>query len=156
MDFADLDAIAGDRRTDRRRTRRVGAQTPGSPTRRVAESSVDEWRATMTVNVVGAVALTLAPCRRCGRRRPRGVHQLRRGPHLVAGVTGLLYSASKFVLRGFADSLRADEPALRVTTVYPGRIDTDMQRDLVAYEGGGSTGPNGSGRRRWRSSSPMP
>ena len=30
----------------------------------------------------------------------------------------------------------ADEPALRVTTIYPGRIDTDMQRDLVAYEGG--------------------
>ena len=46
------------------------------------------------------------------------------------------YSASKFALRAFADSLRADEPALRVTTVYPGRVDTDMQRDLVAYEGG--------------------
>ena len=27
---------------------------------RVAESAVDEWRATMSVNVVGAVALTLA------------------------------------------------------------------------------------------------
>jgi NAD(P)-dependent dehydrogenase (short-subunit alcohol dehydrogenase family) len=39
-------------------------------------------------------------------------------------------------LRGFADSLRADEPDLRVTSVHPGRIATDMQRDLVAYEGG--------------------
>ena len=29
------------------------------------------------------------------------------------------YSASKFALRAFADSLRADEPALRVTTVLP-------------------------------------
>ena len=28
------------------------------------------------------------------------------------------------------------EPDLRVTTIYPGRIDTEMQRDLVAYEGG--------------------
>jgi NAD(P)-dependent dehydrogenase (short-subunit alcohol dehydrogenase family) len=46
------------------------------------------------------------------------------------------YSASKFALRAFADSLREDEPALRVTTVYPGRTDTDMQRELVAYEGG--------------------
>lgn len=46
------------------------------------------------------------------------------------------YSASKFALRAFADSLRDDEPALRVTTVYPGRVDTDMQHDLVAYEGG--------------------
>jgi NADP-dependent 3-hydroxy acid dehydrogenase YdfG len=46
------------------------------------------------------------------------------------------YTASKFALRGFADSLRADEPDLRVTSVHPGRIATDMQRDLVAYEGG--------------------
>jgi NADP-dependent 3-hydroxy acid dehydrogenase YdfG len=45
------------------------------------------------------------------------------------------YSASKFALRAFADSLRADEPTLRVTSIHPGRIDTDMQRDLIAYEG---------------------
>ena len=37
-------------------------------------------------------------------------------------------------LRSFADSLRADEPSLRVTSVHPGRIDTEMQRDLIAYE----------------------
>jgi len=109
----------------------AGVAYPG----RVAESSVDEWRATMTVNVIGAVALTLSllPALRAA------------GGHVVfinsgAGRTpspGLAsYSASKFALRSFADSLRADEPRLRVTTVYPGRIDTDMQRDLVAYEGG--------------------
>jgi NADP-dependent 3-hydroxy acid dehydrogenase YdfG len=46
------------------------------------------------------------------------------------------YSASKFALRAFADSLRDDEPDLRVTTIYPGRTDTDMQRELVAFEGG--------------------
>jgi NADP-dependent 3-hydroxy acid dehydrogenase YdfG len=45
------------------------------------------------------------------------------------------YSASKFALRGFADSLRNDEPALRVTSVHPGRIATEMQEGLVAYEG---------------------
>jgi NADP-dependent 3-hydroxy acid dehydrogenase YdfG len=46
------------------------------------------------------------------------------------------YSASKFALRAFADSLRLSEPELRVTTVYPGRTDTDMQRELVSFEGG--------------------
>jgi NADP-dependent 3-hydroxy acid dehydrogenase YdfG len=46
------------------------------------------------------------------------------------------YSASKFALRAFADSLRESEPSLRVTTVYPGRTDTDMQRELVSFEGG--------------------
>ena len=45
------------------------------------------------------------------------------------------YSASKFALRAFADSLRGSEPALRVTTVYPGRTDSDMQRALVSFEG---------------------
>jgi NADP-dependent 3-hydroxy acid dehydrogenase YdfG len=45
------------------------------------------------------------------------------------------YTASKFALRGFADSLRNDEPELRVTSVHPGRIATVMQEGLVAYEG---------------------
>ena len=45
------------------------------------------------------------------------------------------YAASKFALRGFADSLRNDEPSLRVTSVHPGRIATEMQERLVAYEG---------------------
>ena len=44
------------------------------------------------------------------------------------------YSASKFALRAFADSLRADEPSLRVTSIFPGRTDSEMQRALVAYE----------------------
>ncbi|HYR15299.1 MAG TPA: SDR family NAD(P)-dependent oxidoreductase, partial [Mycobacterium sp.] len=47
------------------------------------------------------------------------------------------YSASKFALRGFADSLRNDEPSLRVTSVHPGRIATAMQEGLIAYEGRG-------------------
>ena len=42
----------------------------------------------------------------------------------------------QFALRGFADSLRSDEPELRVTTVYPGRTDSDMQRELIEFEGG--------------------
>ena len=46
------------------------------------------------------------------------------------------YSASKFALRAFADSLRIDEPLLRVSSIHPGRVDTEMQQDLVAYEGG--------------------
>jgi NADP-dependent 3-hydroxy acid dehydrogenase YdfG len=45
------------------------------------------------------------------------------------------YAASKFALRALADGLRVEEPTLRVTTVFPGRIDTDMQRDIVAIEG---------------------
>ena len=108
----------------------AGVAFPG----RVAESTVAEWRKTMEVNIIGAVALTLAllPALRAV------------GGHVVfinsgAGITaspGLAsYTASKFALRGFAESLRNDEPSLRVTSIHPGRIATVMQEGLVAYEG---------------------
>jgi NADP-dependent 3-hydroxy acid dehydrogenase YdfG len=109
----------------------AGVAYPG----RVAESTVDEWRATMTVNVVGAVALTLSLL---PALRAVGGHVvfINSGAGRIPSPGLASYAASKFALRAFADSLRDDEPGLRVTTVYPGRIDTDMQRDLVAYEGG--------------------
>jgi NADP-dependent 3-hydroxy acid dehydrogenase YdfG len=102
---------------------------------RVCESHVDEWRATFDVNVFGAVALTLAllPALRRGRGQ---VVFINSGSGRTVSPGMASYSASKFALRAFADSLRADEPDLRVTTVYPGRTDTDMQRELVAFEGG--------------------
>jgi NADP-dependent 3-hydroxy acid dehydrogenase YdfG len=107
----------------------AGVAYPG----RVAESSIDEWRATMQVNVVGAVALTLALLP--ALRQVRGqVIFINSGAGINASPGLASYSASKFALRSFADSLRADEPDLRVTSVHPGRIDTDMQRDLIAYE----------------------
>lgn len=46
------------------------------------------------------------------------------------------YGASKFALRGYADALRQEEPGIRVSTVYPGRTGTDMQRSVRAAEDG--------------------
>ena len=108
----------------------AGVSYPG----RVAESSVEEWRASFEVNVVGAVALTLAllPALRAARGQ---VIFINSGSGIKASPGLASYSASKFALRSFADSLRTDEPDLRVTSIHPGRFDTDMQRDLTAYEG---------------------
>jgi NADP-dependent 3-hydroxy acid dehydrogenase YdfG len=109
----------------------AGLSIPGH----VAESNVDEWRATFAVNVFGPVELTqaLLPALRQSRGH---VVFINSGAGRIASSGMASYSASKFALRAFADSLRADEPGLRVTTIYPGRTDTDMQRELVAYEGG--------------------
>lgn len=109
----------------------AGVAFPG----RVAESTVDEWQATLQVNVVGAVALTLALL---PALRAVGGHVLfiNSGSGINASPGLASYSASKFALRSFADSLRNDEPSLRVTSVHPGRIATEMQEGLVAYEGG--------------------
>ena len=108
----------------------AGVAYPG----RVAESTVDEWRATLEVNVIGAVALTLAllPALRQARGHVVFINS-GAGHNASPGLAS--YSASKFALRGFADSLRIDEPALRVSSIHPGRIATEMQRDLIAYEG---------------------
>jgi len=102
---------------------------------RFAESTLDEWRTVFDVNVLGPVALTqaLLPALRRARGQVVLINSgagLRVSPGLAA------YSASKFALRAFADSLRDDEPDLRVTTVYPGRTDTEMQREIREFSGG--------------------
>jgi NADP-dependent 3-hydroxy acid dehydrogenase YdfG len=109
----------------------AGVSIPGH----VAESNVDEWRATFAVNVFGAVELTLAllPALRSARGQLVFINS-GAGRNVSPGMAS--YSASKFALRAFANSLRDDEPGLRVTTIYPGRTDSAMQRELVAFEGG--------------------
>ncbi len=108
----------------------AGVAYPG----RVAESTVEEWQASMAVNVVGAVALTLALL---PALRSVGGHVVFINSTSGIDVSRALasYSASKFALRGFADSLRNDEPSLRVTSVHPGPIDTPMQETRALYEG---------------------
>lgn len=102
---------------------------------RVAESTVEEWRATMNVNVIGAVALTLAVLPALRVATDGQVVFINSGSGINASPGLASYSASKFALRSFADSLRNDEGGLRVTSVHPGRIATEMQQGLRAYEG---------------------
>ncbi len=101
----------------------------------VVDSRIHDWRTTFEVNVIGAVALTqaLLPALRRAKGQVIFVNS-GAGLNVLAGMAS--YSASKFALRAFADSLRAEEPALRVTSVHPGRIATAMQRQLVEFEGG--------------------
>jgi NADP-dependent 3-hydroxy acid dehydrogenase YdfG len=101
----------------------------------VAELSADTWRQQFEVNVVAVAELTrlLLPALRAARGTVVCVNS---GAGLAARPGWGSYAASKFALRAFADSLRAEEPSLRVCSVHPGRVDTDMQRAVVAHEGG--------------------
>lgn len=103
----------------------------------VAETSAATWRRQFDVNVVAVAELTrlLLPALRAARGR---VVLVNSGAGLTARPGWASYAASKFALRAFADALRAEEAdhGVRVTSVHPGRVDTDMQRDVVAYEGG--------------------
>lgn len=107
----------------------------------VADTPAEEWRYVMDVNVIAAAELTrlLLP----GLRAASGhVVFLNSGAGLNVRANWTPYAASKFALRALADGLRAEEPTLRVTSIFPGRIDTDMQRDIVAREGGTYTPSN--------------
>lgn len=100
----------------------------------VAETPAEEWRHILEVNVVAAAELTrlLLPALRAAAGHVVFINS-GAGRRVNPGWTP--YAASKFAARALADGLRVEEPTLRVTSVFPGRIDTDMQRDIVAIEG---------------------
>lgn len=100
----------------------------------VEESSIGDWRSQYESNVLAVVSLTqalLPALRRAGGH----VVLINSGAGLRVNPGWGAYAASKFALRAFGDALRAEEPSLRVTSVHPGRIDTDMQRAIVEHEG---------------------
>lgn len=101
---------------------------------RIEDTSADDWRAMFEVNLLAVVELTkaLLPALRTA------------GGHVVLINSGAgkranpgwgAYAASKFGLTSFAEALRAEEPDLRVTSLFPGRIDTHMQEGIFALEG---------------------
>ncbi|NEW38560.1 SDR family oxidoreductase [Nocardia cyriacigeorgica] len=100
----------------------------------IAESSVEQWRTTMEANVIAVAELTrlLLPALRAANGH---VVLINSGAGLRANAGWASYAASKFALRAFGDALRLEEPDLRVTSIHPGRIATDMQREIVASEG---------------------
>ncbi|ADV67614.1 SDR family oxidoreductase [Deinococcus maricopensis] len=104
---------------------------------RVAEQDADVWTRTLAVNVVAPAALTRALLPQLRAARGHAVF-INSGAGLRANAGWGSYAASKFALRALADVLREEEAAhgVRVTTVYPGRTDTDMQRKVRTQEGG--------------------
>ncbi len=103
----------------------------------VADTPAEIWRRQLEVNVVAVAELTrlLLPALRAAAGH---VVMINSGAGLVARPGWGAYAASKFALRAVADSLRAEESehGVRVTSVFPGRTATDMQRAVRAAEGG--------------------
>ena len=103
----------------------------------VEESVPGQWTQSFEINVVAVAELTrlLLPALRAAGGT---VVMINSGSGINAVRTRGAYSASKFAMRGLADSLRAEERdnGVRVTSIHPGRVATDMQRELRSYEGG--------------------
>jgi NADP-dependent 3-hydroxy acid dehydrogenase YdfG len=97
----------------------------------VADTPHEVWADTMAVNVTGPATLTraLLPALRAARGRVvfvnavAGLHEVPRWSH---------YAGSKAALTELADSLRLEEAAagVRVTSIYPGGVATEMLRKV--------------------------
>lgn len=102
----------------------------------VADLTREQWQRTFEVNVVAVADLTrqLLPLLRAARGT---VVTINSGSGLRSNANGGAYSGSKFALRAFTDALREEERphGVRVSGIHPGRVATDMQRELKEFEG---------------------
>jgi short-subunit dehydrogenase len=100
---------------------------------RVAELEADQWIDQLMVNLAAPAELTrlILPALRAARGHVVFVNS---GAGLHANPLWGAYAASKHGLRALADALRLEEPDLRVTSVYPGRTATEMQRKVRTQE----------------------
>ena len=101
----------------------------------IADADRDEWARLLDVNVISVVDLTrrMLPA----LREARGtVVAINSGSGYHSGPGLGLYSASKFALRAVTDALREEERGVvRVSSVHPGRVDTDMQVQIMGEDG---------------------
>lgn len=100
----------------------------------VADLTAASWTEQLAVNLVAPAVLTRValPALRAARGT---VVLLNSGAGLRANPQWSAYAAAKHGLRALADSLRAEEPDLRVTSLFPGRTATAMQEAVHAQEG---------------------
>ena len=103
----------------------------------VADLDPASLRDQLDVNLVAPMVLTrlLLPAAARGPAAPSCCVNSSAG--LIANADWSAYAASKFGLRAFADSLRAEEVehGVRVTTVFPSRTATPMQEKVHEQEG---------------------
>jgi NADP-dependent 3-hydroxy acid dehydrogenase YdfG len=103
---------------------------------RVIDTTPETWRRLLDVNVVAVAELSrrLLPALRSARGRVVMINSVA-GTRVTAERGA--YGASKFALRALGDALHAEEAGggVSVTTIYLGRVATDMQRRVKRVEG---------------------
>lgn len=101
----------------------------------VEELTREQWRSVLELNLVAVADLTrlLLPAL---RRSSGQVVVINSGSGFFSTPGGGMYAASKFALRALTDALREEERGrVRVVSIHPGRVDTDMQRRIQGEEG---------------------
>lgn len=101
----------------------------------VADLPRAEWTRLLETNVTAVADLSrlLLPALRASHGQ---IITINSGSGFRSGPGGSAYAASKFALRALTDALREEERGrVRVTSIHPGRVATDMQEQLWATAG---------------------
>lgn len=109
---------------------------------RIEDTTWDKWEEMFRVNVFGLAELTrlLLPALRAAHGTVVAINS---GSGYRSGIGQAPYSGTKFALRALTEALREEERGVvRVSSVHPGRVDTDMQ--VALQESRGNTDYDGS------------
>lgn len=102
----------------------------------IAELTGQDWQDSFEINVFAVAQLTrvLLPALRKAHGQVVAINS---GSGYSSGAGGAIYSGTKFALRAFTDALRQEERpnGVRVSSIHPGRVATDMQQELHDWEG---------------------
>jgi NADP-dependent 3-hydroxy acid dehydrogenase YdfG len=102
----------------------------------IADLEDETWRTSFEINVFAVATLTrlLLPALRAARGQVVAINS---GSGYNSGAGSAVYSGTKFALRALTDALREEERpnGVRVSSIHPGRVATDMQAELHEYEG---------------------
>ncbi|WP_022872052.1 SDR family oxidoreductase [Nesterenkonia alba] len=93
----------------------------------VTQAAPDDWQRMFSLNVFAVAELTRAALPAL-RESDGQVIAINSGAGFTARAGQGLYSGSKFALRALTDALREEERGrVRVTSIHPGQVDTEMQ-----------------------------
>ncbi|MFP5314874.1 MAG: SDR family oxidoreductase [Actinomycetes bacterium] len=102
----------------------------------IADLEDETWRTSFEINMFAVARLTrlLLPALRAARGQVIAINS---GSGYSSGAGSAVYSGTKFALRALTDALREEERAngVRVSSIHPGRVATDMQAELHEFEG---------------------
>ncbi|KAL2136406.1 hypothetical protein VTI74DRAFT_3840 [Chaetomium olivicolor] len=100
-----------------------------SPMTRIEDASIEEWKKLYDANFFSALALVKETIPHLRRARGRVIF-VSSGAATSAYTAWGAYGSSKAALNSLARHVAVEEPEITAVAISPGRVDTDMQKEL--------------------------
>ncbi|KAK1826676.1 hypothetical protein QBC39DRAFT_363737 [Podospora conica] len=100
-----------------------------SPMTRLADASIEEWKRLYDVNLFSALALVKETIPHLRATKGSMVF-VSSGAAIGAYTSWGAYGSSKAALNSLARHVAVEEPDISAVAISPGRVDTDMQKEL--------------------------